>query len=196
MGAGCVKIGVEIALQNGRIRILNGIFIGLKLFLFAGFGIEVPKSGTDDGCYDETDNQDRPVVLPRGCGNGLQRLCFGPLSGNRWWCLLMLPVTHCVVLAVRTCALLLEINFATLWTSGDFTCNLNATLWAYWGFVADLVSTFGTFYYCHIVCFLVSEFDFTKRMSAHEPAFVNISVDTVDAPFTRVLPHCDVAIIF
>ena len=52
-------------------------------------------------------------------------------------------------MTVGTSDLVLEIHIATIGAFDDVTCNLYATTWAYWSFVADLVSAFWTFYDCH-----------------------------------------------
>ena len=37
--------------------------------------------------------------------------------------------------------------------------------------------------------------DFPHTVTAHEPAFVNVRVYTVDPAFCRILPHCVVAVV-
>ena len=55
------------------------------------------------------------------------------------------------IVAVGACRLILEIHIATVWAFDDVARYLHATAWAHRCLVTDLVSTFWTFYDCHVV---------------------------------------------
>ncbi len=111
-------------------------------------------------------------------------------------------------MAVGAHLLIFEIDLPTLWAFHDFTSDGYAAVGTCRSFVADLPSTFGTFYDSHnksIFSFnvkiqsdarlSVSEPDFPELVLSHEPALVDISVDAIEMSFTSVLPHDIVEIV-
>ena len=112
-------------------------------------------------------------------------------------------------MTLRTFGLVLQIHIATLWAHDDVTSYFDAASRANWCFVANSVSTFRTFNHCHIfvsflfyfviLFYLISHLALvtylSQAMFTHKTALVYISVDAVDASFTRILPHGNVAIV-
>ena len=116
---------------------------------------------------------------------------------------LLMTVTHTTLVgrvATGTEAFVLEVHFAAALTFGHLAVYLHSATGTDGGFLTYLVSTFGTFYYCHCFLFsllssLMSEPQFSQTVLTHQPALVYIGVHAVYPALTGVLPHYVVALI-